>query len=107
MDVKNKKIIITNFLALSVFMITGCADSNLSKHENKGDDIIQNNGSDVDSANTQTSSDNNGNDDSSDYITGTQTFIEKQFLNLDEVTAFYINMNSENNSSFIIPDYSY
>lgn len=83
------KIIITGLLVLSVFMATGCANSNLSKYENKGEDTIQNNF-----------------DDNNDRITGTQTFIEKNFLSLDEVNDFYSNMNSENNSSFIIPDYS-
>lgn len=111
------KIIITGLLALSVFMATGCANSNLSKYENKGEDTIQNNNSgvistdgqsstgSVDSTNPQINTDDYF-DDNNDRITGTQIFIEKNFLSLDEVNDFYSNMNSENNSSFIIPDYS-
>ena len=111
------KIIIPGLLALSVFMVTRCANSNLSKYENKGEDTIQNNNSgvistdgqgstgSVDSTNTQINTDDYF-DDNNDRITGTQIFIEKTFLSLDEVNDFYSNMNSENNSSFIIPDYS-
>lgn len=45
---KVKKIMVVSLLALSLLTIMGCANSNLTERENKGDDIIQDNGSNND-----------------------------------------------------------
>lgn len=88
-----KKIMVVVLLALSLSTITGCANSNLTEHENKRDDIIQDNASNNDIGDQTIEGGENG------RIRGYY-----RFNNYEEFSFFYGCFKEHNVERYLVPN---